>query len=519
MPSKKRPTAANRQQGVSPSGHKYASGAGAKEPQQSMANGDVASGGHVLTAKQRQQLDKSIFLASLTKNELQNECRKRGLKITGNKMELLQRLGYKMSHHNHNQQSTVTSSTSGTSRQNQQKKTPNGTAMDSFVRKQSARDREKERNERKKIVIWRHPILTSKYCALECMTLMQTYGRKLADHKKLMALLVAVVAMVIAMYHVPGRHQTYIDLIRVHMWFVTYWVGLGVLSSVGLGTGLHTFLLYLGPHIASVTMAAYECNSLNFPKPPYPDEIICPEKVDPTFIPSLWNIMGKVRVEAFLWGAGTALGELPPYFMAKAARLSGYDPDDAEDLQEFEELKKKREQGADLNYLDRAKLFMERLVERVGFPGILACASIPNPLFDLAGITCGHFLVPFWTFFGATLIGKAVIKMHIQKIFVIIAFNETLIAKALDLLALIPFMGKRLQEPFKAFLQNQKARLHRGPARKASETGNFLARLFEKFVVAMIVYFVVSIINSLAQSYHKRIHKKGGKVHRKVARD
>jgi len=35
-------------------------------------------------------------------------------------------------------------------------------------------------------------------------------------------------------------------------------------------------------------------------------------------------------------------------------------------------------------------------------------------LFDLAGITCGHFLVPFGTFFGATLIGKAVIKMHIQ---------------------------------------------------------------------------------------------------------
>lgn len=24
-----------------------------------------------------------------------------------------------------------------------------------------------------------------------------------------------------------------------------YWIGLGILSSVGLGTGLHTFLLYL----------------------------------------------------------------------------------------------------------------------------------------------------------------------------------------------------------------------------------------------------------------------------------
>lgn len=47
---------------------------------------------------------------------------------------------------------------------------------------------------------------------------------------------------------------------------------LGILSSVGLGTGLHTFLLYLGPHIAQVTLAAYECGSLNFPEPPYPDE-------------------------------------------------------------------------------------------------------------------------------------------------------------------------------------------------------------------------------------------------------
>jgi len=45
---------------------------------------------------------------------------------------------------------------------------------------------------------------------------------------------------------------------------------------------------------------------------------------------------------------------------------------------------------------------------------ILFGSQIPNPLFDLAGITCGHFLIPFWTFFGATLIGKAIIKMHIQ---------------------------------------------------------------------------------------------------------
>lgn len=79
-------------------------------------------------------------------------------------------------------------------------------------------------------------------------------------------------AVLAAFYHVPGPHQIVYGAIRTNIWFVVYWVGLGVLSSVGLGTGLHTFLLYLGPHIASVTLAAYECNSLNFPRPPYPDE-------------------------------------------------------------------------------------------------------------------------------------------------------------------------------------------------------------------------------------------------------
>ena len=69
-------------------------------------------------------------------------------------------------------------------------------------------------------------------------------------------------------------------------------------------------------------------------------------------------------------------------------------------------LQEKDKSSSSLSLFDRAKLGVHSLIKRVGFFGILACASIPNPLFDLAGITCGHFLVPFWTFFGATLIGK-----------------------------------------------------------------------------------------------------------------
>lgn len=109
------------------------------------------------------------------------------------------------------------------------------------------------------------------------------------------------------------------------------------MSFVGLGTGLHTSLLYLGPHIASVPFAAYECNLVNFPEPPYPDQIICPDEEGTEGAISLWNIISKVRIEACMWGTGTAIGELPLYFMARAACLSGAEPDD-EEYQEFEEM-------------------------------------------------------------------------------------------------------------------------------------------------------------------------------------
>jgi large-conductance mechanosensitive channel len=115
--------------------------------------------------------------------------------------------------------------------------------------------------------------------------------------------------------------------------------------------------------------------------------------------------------------------------------------------------------------------------------------------------------VPFWTFFGATVIGKAIIKMHIQKVFVIIAFNESLVDNAVDHLENIPVIGKILQKPFKSFLENQKTKLHSGAKAAAFAKKNAIQTMFEWFVISMVCYFVLSIINSLAQSYHKRLHK------------
>ncbi|XP_069827901.1 vacuole membrane protein 1 [Dendropsophus ebraccatus] len=362
----------------------------------------------------------------------------------------------------------------------------------------------REREERQSVVLWRKPFITLQYFILETLINLKEWSVKLWHRRGMVGSLLLLLSGLTVAYYIEGTHQQYVQYVEKKCLWCAYWVGLGILSSVGLGTGLHTFLLYLGPHIASVTLAAYECNSVNFPEPPYPDEIICPDEGVEGSI-SLWSIISKVRLEACMWGAGTAIGELPPYFMARAARLSGAEPDD-EEYEEFEEMLEHAQTAQD--FASRAKLAVQNLVQKVGFLGILACASIPNPLFDLAGITCGHFLVPFWTFFGATLIGKAIIKMHIQKLFVIITFSKHIVEQMVALIGAVPSIGPSLQKPFQEYLEAQRKKLHHKAETGAAQGENWLSWAFEKLVIIMVIYFVLSIINSMAQSYAKRVQQK-----------
>ncbi|XP_045895630.1 vacuole membrane protein 1-like isoform X1 [Micropterus dolomieu] len=384
--------------------------------------------------------------------------------------------------------------------------------------------KQRDREERESLVLWKKPLLTLHFFTLELLITLKEWICRLWHQKQtVLGLLILLILLSIA-YCIEGTHQKYVRYMEKKTLWCAYWVGLGILSSVGLGTGLHTFLLYLGPHIASVTLAAYECGSVDFPEPPYPDQIVCPQQEAPA--PgaeqvgveaagadglvgsaaiqgsiSLWTIISKVRLEACMWGAGTAIGELPPYFMARAARLSGANPDD-EDYQRFEEMLDQTQSTQDV--ATRAQAAVKKLIQRVGFFGILACASIPNPLFDLAGITCGHFLVPFWTFFGATLIGKAVIKMHIQKVFVIVTFSRHIVEQMVSLIGAVPLLGAALQKPFREYLEAQKAKLHHRTGEGIPTEESWLSWLFEKVVVIMVCFFVCSIVNSMAQSYTKR---------------
>ncbi|XP_006882335.1 PREDICTED: vacuole membrane protein 1-like [Elephantulus edwardii] len=379
----------------------------------------------------------------------------------------------------------------------------NGNVTDpSSMNEKKKRDRE----ERQNIVLWRQPLITLQYFFLEILVTLKEWTSKLWHRQSIVVSFLLLLAVLIATYCVEGAHQQYVQHIEKHLLLYAYWIGLGILSSVGLETGLRNFLLYLGPHIASVMLAAYElCNSVNFPEPPYPDQIICQDEENIEGAISLWSIISKVRIEACMWGVGTATGELPPYFMARAARLSGAELDD-EEYQEFEVMLEHAETAQ--IFASWAELAVQNIVQKVGFFGILACALIPNPLFDLAGITCGHFLVPFWTFFGANLIEKAIIKMHIQKIFVIVTFSKHIVEQMVAFIGAVPGIGPSLQKPFQEYLEVQRQKLHHKSEMGTPQGENWLSWMFEKLVIVMVFYFILSIINSMAQSYVKRIQQR-----------
>ncbi|KAK8555208.1 hypothetical protein V6N13_037435 [Hibiscus sabdariffa] len=135
------------------------------------------------------------------------------------------------------------------------------------------------------------------------------------------------------------------------------------------------------------------------------------------------SILPQVQMEAILWGLGTAIGELPPYFISRAASLSGSKFNAMEEL----DAASSENNGVIATRLNQIKRWLLSHSQHMNFFTILVLASVPNPLFDLAGIMCGQFGIPFWKFFLATLIGKAIIKTHIQTVFIISVCNNQLL--------------------------------------------------------------------------------------------
>jgi hypothetical protein len=170
------------------------------------------------------------------------------------------------------------------------------------------------------ISLFTHPVLTIKTLSIILFEQFKTFILYMLKHK---ILLLVSLLYIIFSFTLNNHTNIFIKSNEI-LYFIIYWVGLGIASSIGLGTGLHTFVLYLGPHIAKATLAASECQYFPEMLPSkwnFKDFQACNTPADGDNSVSFWIILMNIQLEAILWGIGTAIGELPPYFMAKAGNI------------------------------------------------------------------------------------------------------------------------------------------------------------------------------------------------------
>ncbi|KAH9765088.1 vacuole membrane protein KMS1 [Citrus sinensis] len=384
--------------------------------------------------------------------------------------------------------------------------------------------REKHQQELENLTLTTQPFKTIKLFILGVIQyLKRSVLYLLAKGGWLMLSCTVVAALGILLVTIDGPHEKHLEELSEYFRFGLWWVALGVASSIGLGSGLHTFVLYLGPHIALFTIKAMQCGRVDLKSAPYDTIQLkrgpswldkdCDEFGPPLFSSSegsrvpLSSILPQVQLEAILWGVGTALGELPPYFISRAASISGSRLDA---MDEFDDSSTESD-GVVAARLKKIKRWFFTHSQHLNFLTILVLASVPNPLFDLAGIMCGQFGVPFWKFFLATLIGKAIIKTHIQTVFIISVCNNQLLDwienELIWVLSLVP--------GFAPVLPSLVAKLHTMRAKylkpqqpsshiKVKKWDFSFASVWNTIVWLMLMNFFVKIVTDTAQRYLKK---------------
>uniref|UniRef100_A0A0D3EUR2 Vacuole membrane protein KMS1-like n=1 Tax=Oryza barthii TaxID=65489 RepID=A0A0D3EUR2_9ORYZ len=390
--------------------------------------------------------------------------------------------------------------------------------------------REKHKLELENLTLTKHPFRTLRFFMLAMLQYLKRLATYILSKGALfVVLIVLVLAPGILLAVTDGLHkkhvQEFLNYARFVLW-ATAAISL-LLSNLEKGSGLHTFVLYLGPHIALFTIKAVQCGRIDLKTAPYDTIQLkqgpswldkkCSDFGPPVYQASahsvripVFELLPQVQLEAVLWGIGTALGELPPYFISRAARLSGSEPEAVKEL----DAAASDEHGPIASTLNRTKRWLLSHSQHLNFITILILASVPNPLFDLAGIMCGQFGIPFWEFFFATLIGKAIIKTHIQTLFIISLCNNQLLylmeKELIWIFGHIPGFSASLPSVI-AKLHSAKDKYLSTPTSATSSSKmedtqwNFSFTLVWNTVVWLVlVNFFIKIVTSTAQEYLKK---------------
>jgi membrane protein DedA with SNARE-associated domain len=148
----------------------------------------------------------------------------------------------------------------------------------------------------------------------------------------------------------------------------TYFLFLGILSSIGIGTGIHTGTLIVFPKFVNIATDGEDFKTACLTAFPY----------------------------AVIWGTGTALGELPPFLMAN--RL----------IKEYNN-----------ENFSRIINWTRHFIDIFGAFGIFVLSCYPNVAFDMAGIIAGISDMKTSRFLFATILGKGFVKAPTQAFIII----------------------------------------------------------------------------------------------------
>ena len=200
----------------------------------------------------------------------------------------------------------------------------------------------------------------------------------------------------------------YLPLLHSYIIFTVYWIGLGVLSTIGLGTGMHTGIFFLFPFIISIKDVALECGTTNFALAGS-DRFICQGETNDVAMSNL-TLFIKVLPPTILWGLGSSLGEIPPYYLARMAS-------DKKFISSYTILQR---------YYDQVLHF----IDKYGFATIFVLACWPNVTFDMCGIASGYCGVSITNFLLATFMGKGLFKAPLEAYAILFLYDDEYIDMA-----------------------------------------------------------------------------------------
>jgi len=170
---------------------------------------------------------------------------------------------------------------------------------------------------------------------------------------------------------------------------IGYWSFLGFISSAGFGFGIPTGILVLFPYLLTLN-----------------------SKLTP------WKAFLSGYPTAFVWGVGTATGEIFPYAVARQVSHVSLDHLKWNPNSTWGQYVMKP-----INFIFIDSTFW--LVKKGGVYALIFLASWPNMAFDICGIACGASGMPWSDFLCGLYLGKAAIKPLLEVLFLLLLHSNS----------------------------------------------------------------------------------------------